>query len=122
DSDIAIRERESPAYLRGFLKILPIGNMTGRLEHFPALNIAHAVFALPRWCIAVLEGVANSEIKRIDLQCPGDHIHLRFSGKHELHHSRRTEMAARNRVGIDRIGVDLNIWDPIGTGCFDGTR
>ena len=29
-------------------------------------------------------------------------------------------MAARNRVGVNRVGIDLNVWDPIGTRGFDG--
>src|SRR5262245_53924287 len=96
-----------------------MGNFGGRLEHFAAMNVDHTALALTRSRIAVAESVAHAEFHRIDLQCSGDHVHLRFAGKDKLNHSRGAEMATRNGIGVDRVGINLYVWDPIGTGGLD---
>ena len=67
--------------------------------------------------IAFVVTVLFAQFERIDLQCRGNNVHLRFDGPGGLGHSETAKGAGRRFIGVDGVGIDFEIGNPIGSGC-----
>lgn len=78
--------------------------MSGRVRHRPRFSHIHVdrPQILPNG-VAPADQIAIAQLDRINPECRGDPVHLRFSRPHRLRPANGTEGGARHGVGIGRL-------------------